>query len=161
MSDLCQASFLAVQGFYKPAYLVSRSGIENFFKCIGIAEGQAVLSLTSVFELISVVRGTPFLQTDAVAMKLFDSLKLEYKTLCEHVHTASVSKMAHTDVVGSFPRFDDQYATEVFAMLTRLSLAVTQLLILKHDRAFRTLHHNHYDLVCDALPAQFKRYINQ
>lgn len=159
LSDFCQAFIMAVQGFYKPAYLSLRSAVENFFRCIGLAQDQAVLGMSSVFELIEIVKETSLPKTDKMGKKYVDALHNEYKNLCGYVHTATAAHMALTTLAGSFPRFIAVDAVPCFASLGKVSERMLGILCLLLPATFRNLHHIHFDIVCDALPATAKRHI--
>ena len=160
VSDICQSLFLASQGLYKPAYLCLRSGVENIFRCIGLSQDQAVLSLTSVFELIDLVGDTDLVKKGVEAKKAFRSLRGEYSALCGFVHTTSSSHMAQTDLVGVFPQFIAGDAERIFSRISKVCQDVTILAILISPRNFYKLHHRLLDDVCNSLPATFKRSLS-
>ncbi|WAX97307.1 hypothetical protein N7E70_010840 [Aminobacter sp. NyZ550] len=160
ISDILQSFLLATQGMYKPGHLSLRSGLENFVKCIGLSQDQNVLSLTSVYELMDVVKDTAFISKDTEARKLFQTLRAEYTSLCGHVHTSSSMYMALTTVVGVFPRYVPNEAQKLLEQITRVSSAITKILILLFPNTFKLLHYKHHDAICDVLPKSFKRYVN-
>lgn len=160
VSDILQAFVLGSQGFYKPSYLILRSGLENFIRCIGISQDQSVLSLTSVFELIKVAKDTPFVNSNAHLKKAFAELQSEYVALCQHVHTATTSHMAHTSFVGVYPRFVKVDAVKLYESISRTSANILKILTWVLRAHLKKMHHMHYDTVCDALPKKFKQAIN-
>lgn len=160
ISDLMQSLMIGVQGFYKPALLTLRSALENCVKCIGLFEDQNVLSITSVYDLMDVVKDTNFVSTNAEAKRAFRQIRGEYADLCGYVHTSSAAHMALTKFAGKFPRALPKDAQNLFGRISSFSTQVTKILILMFTKQFRALHHTHFDTVCDALPLSFKRQLN-
>lgn len=160
ISDLCQALVLAIQGYYKPAYLSLRSGVENFVRCIGLSQDQNVLALTSVFELLDLVKATPLLTGDKVANKYYQILRTEYKTLCGYVHTSTSAHMAHTTFTGVFPRFVEPDAKLFFSSFNKVASSMCCLLCFAVKDKFKTLHHKHFDVVSDGLPQKVRQTLN-
>lgn len=160
LSDILQALMIAIQGYYKPALLSLRSSLENFVRCIGIFENQAVLSLTSVYELMDVVKETRFIKNDNQATISFRQIKAEYATLCGYVHTSSAAHMALDTIVGNFPRISTADAHNFFGKLSNFSTHIVKFIVLMFPGIFNSLHHSQYDIVCDSMPPAFKRHIN-
>lgn len=161
ISDICQSIVLAAQGFYKPSQLSLRSGLENWFRCMGLAEGQVVLSLTSVYELIDLVATLPFFSRRAAAKPYFDTLRNRYALLCGYVHTSSAAHMALTTAAGAFPRYLEKDADVTFAAIEEVCGKITSIFCLLAERTYRGLHHSHFDLVNDVLPARVRAALNQ
>lgn len=152
VSDTCQAIFLWNQGLYKPSHLVLRSGIENFFRSIGLFEGQAVLAIGSTFELARVIRETNLVQETSVATAQFERLWRAYGELCKYVHTSDEYHMSLTTAVGVFPRFEQEKASESAVEIRACTTAYCALLCLMFPVRYRQFHHTDYDLVSDILP---------
>ncbi len=152
VSDICQAIFLWSHGLYKPCNLILRSSIENFFRSIGLQEGQAILEIESTFELARVIRATNIVQGSPAARVQFDRLWSVYGELCKYVHTADRSYMSLTTAVGVFPRFDQEEARETSEMMRKCITANYGLLCLMFPKYYRKFHHGDYDAVSDVLP---------
>jgi hypothetical protein len=155
-SDACQSVLLFVQGFYKPAYLILRSSIENIIKAIGIAEDQNVLSLTSVFEIIEVVKYTNIIQSSKSAKKQFSRLKADYTTLCKYVHTADSAHMSHTSVAGVFPFLDKIQAASFDSIFRSVMVGECSLLCILLRKRLKRMHHKHLDMIMDIVPRDTK-----
>ena len=68
--------------------------------------------------------------------------------------------MALTTYAGEFPRYVDKDAKSVFKKSSKISVNILKMLVLMFPVEFRSMHHSHFDTVCDALPVGFKRYIH-
>ena len=159
MSDICLSSFLYYQGLYKPSLLILRSGVENYFKCIGIAYDQNVLVIGSVYELINVVKSTPQVVADNIVRLQVQKLHNIYAILCEHVHTSDANKMSLTSVVGKFPRFKSTIAKFASSQINSACLAVIAINCVILPGLMTRFHHTHRDAVLDSLPAKVKRHL--
>lgn len=160
ISDICQSLVLAVCGLYKPAQLSLRSGLENWVRCMGLAEDQSVLALKSTYELIELVKATPAFQDDDFAKQYFSTLRGRYANLCNYVHTSSVAHMALTTAAGAFPRFIEAEADNTFSAIDEVCTRMTYLFCILANRTYRGLHHRHFDIVNDALPRKLKAHLN-
>jgi hypothetical protein len=155
-SDVCQSVLLFAQGLYKPAYLVLRSAIENFIRCIGIAGDQAVLSLSSVFELMAVVRDTRVVRQSTTLLAAFDKLRRVYGELCSYVHSSEHEYMSLTAYLGVYPRFNEQNASDFAKVCRDVIVSFCGALTLLFSVRFRELHHRDMDVIADILPRQVK-----
>lgn len=156
ISDICQSLLLTVQGFYKPAQLSLRSGLENWVRCIGLAQDQGVLSLTSVFELMDLVKATPIVTSSKMSKQYFDTIRSRYSILCGYVHTTNASHMALTTAAGSFPRYISRDACLTFDAIDEVCSRVTWTFCLVAGDTYRGMHHSHFDIVSDSLPPKLK-----
>lgn len=160
ISDICQSIILSSAGFYKASLLCLRSGLENWFRCIGISADQNVLSLKSVFELIDVVKSINIIENNKYGSVYFSTLRQRYKTLCAHVHTANTAHMALVIAAGAYPRYLHEDADKSFSAIDEVCSRIIALVCLIAEPTFRKLHHRHYDLVCDSLPRNLKAHLN-
>lgn len=160
ISDICQSIVLTVCGLYKPAQLSLRSGLENWVRCMGLAEDQSVLALKSTYELIDLVKATPAVKGNDLAKQYFGTLKGRYATLCSYVHTSSAAHMALTTAAGAFPRFIEAEANNTFDAIDEVCTRMTYLFCIQAERTYRGLHHTHFDMVSDALPRKLKAQLN-
>jgi hypothetical protein len=158
-SDICQSLLLSFQGMYKPALLILRSGIENFFRCIGIAYDQNVLSLTSVYELINVVTEINEFKQNQIARRHVEVLQNIYSILCGYVHTADVTHMSMTGVVGVFPRFEQAKSKRFFDISKDVIVSVCSINCITLKQRFNKMHHTHKDVLYDVLPRNVKNFI--
>jgi len=156
ISDICQAIVLTASGFYKPAQLTLRSGLENWLRCLGLAEDQVVLTLKSVFELIELVKSIPAISDNKFAKEYFSTLRNRYALLCGFVHTSNASHMALTTVAGAYPRYLKTEAAETFSAIDEVCSRMVYLFCIIAPKTFRGLHHSHFDIVSDALPKKLK-----
>ena len=157
VSDVCQANFLWNQGLYKPSYLVLRSGIENFFKCIGIYESQEILDLKSVFEIIHVIQETKIIKKNDQTHKAFQNLHRIYINLCLYVHTSTIQHMSLTIAVGVFPRFKASEAEQGMKIIRDTTKWCCSLLCFMFPDQYRTMHYKSLDIIADILPPATKR----
>lgn len=160
ISDVCQSLVLSVCGLYKPAQLSLRSGLENWVRCMGLAEDQSVLALKSTYELLDLVKATPAVKSNDLAKQYFSTLRARYATLCSYVHTSSAAHMALTTAAGAFPRFIEAEASNTFDAIDEVCTRVTYLFCIQAERTYRGLHHTHFDMVSDALPRKLKAHLN-
>jgi hypothetical protein len=159
ISDLCQSLFLFCQGIYKASYFALRSAIENFIKCIGLAEGQEILTLTSVFELIGLVKETKAIKDSPSAKLQYEKIRNSYARLCKFVHTSDASHMSMTSIVGKFPNFSKDEAIRYEVIFRSIATSFCCILCTLLHARFKKMHHNHFDLVCDILPRSVKKEI--
>jgi hypothetical protein len=160
ISDICQSIVLASAGFYKPAQLSLRSGLENWIRCIGLAEDQIVLTLKSVFELIDLVKSVPAIAKNPIAKDHFGVLRQRYSMLCGYVHTSSSAHMALTTAAGAYPRYIEKEASETFSAISEVCMRIACLFCIIAEKTYRSLHHTHFDIVSDALPKKTKAALN-
>lgn len=152
VSDTCQSMFLWSHGLYKPTNLILRSGIENFFRGVGIREGQAILEIESTYELARVIRETSLIKSSKAATAQFERLWSAYRELCRYVHTSDELHMSLTTAVGVFPRFVEQEASASANTMRSCISAYTILLCLMFPKYYRGFHHSDFDIVSDVLP---------
>lgn len=160
ISDICQSVFLASTGLYKASQLSLRSGVENWIRCLGIAENQAVLAIKSTFELIALVSSVPSIVNNRIASAYFNVLRSRYASLCGYVHTANAAHMALITASGEYPRYIEKEASETFGAISEVCSRVLYLFCIVAEKAYRGLHHRDFDLVSDALPRTLKRALN-
>lgn len=156
-SDFAQALLLACQGLYKPAYLITRSAVENFVRCMGIYADQKVLALSGVFQLFDVVGEIAVVRSSKLGRILFGQLRSSYSALCAHVHTSSSSHMALTEVVGGYPRFIAGDSAALFRMLNDATSVIIAFLVIMFPREYAHMHHTRSDIVSDAMTTSLKR----
>lgn len=161
ISDVCQAMVLSSQGYYKPAQLSLRSGLENWIRCVGLAQDQSVLSLKSVYELIDLVRSTPIISGGGFPKQYFDTLRNRYSQLCGYVHTTNAAHMALTTAAGSFPRYMAKEANSTFHAIEEVCSRITWIFCIIAKDTFRGMHHTHFDIVSDALPNKLKAHLHR
>jgi hypothetical protein len=157
LSDMCQSVFLWTQGLYKPCYLILRSSVENFFRVIGIYEHEGILNLKSTYELIDAIKSTPLVKQSSNIDKLFGQLHQDYKTLCQHVHTASQKQMSLTTAVGVFPKFDPQESLLASKQLSKIIKTYCAFLGFMFRSEYNKLHHSELDIISDILTASTRR----
>ncbi|WP_154721150.1 hypothetical protein [Ciceribacter sp. T2.26MG-112.2] len=160
ISDICQSIFLASSGFYKSSQLTLRSGLENWMRCLGLAEDQAVLALKSTYELLDLVGSVPAIKDNKIAKGYFNDLRSRYASLCGYVHTANASHMALVIAAGEYPRYVEKEADETFAAISEVCSKILYLFCIVAEKTYRGLHHRHFDLVSDALPKTLKKALN-
>ncbi|MBV9859719.1 MAG: hypothetical protein JO038_06420 [Alphaproteobacteria bacterium] len=159
-SDVSQSILLFAQGLYKPAYLMLRSAVENFVKCIGIAEDQEVLSLKSAFDLMAIVRDAPAVKRSANLGALFGRLRRIYKELCGYVHSSEHQYLSLTSYIGVYPKFHSEQASKYAKMCRDVLASICGALTLLFPSRFRELHHRDADLIGDILPKQVKHEVH-
>jgi hypothetical protein len=157
VSDICQAIFLSSHGLYKPTYLVLRSGVENFIRCLLIYEKSSVPGTTSIFQLIATAKKSAIANQTAITAAHFSQIEGLYKRLCMYVHTSDEHHMDLTTAVGVYPRYDrklGQSASKEIIIATRNVAALLSYMFLNELRRF---HHEDFDAVLDCFSAQTKR----
>lgn len=159
VSDLCQALFLWSHGLYKPSCLILRSSVENFFRSIGLYERQAILGITSVYELVEVIRNVPIVQSSSTTKILFEQMHGVYKTLCRHVHTSDKNHMALITAVGALPTFDKAKANTSGKHIRNQCQLSNGFLCFMFSKKLRKFHHSDRDSVLDALRPSIRREV--
>lgn len=157
VSDMCQSVFLWNHGLYKPNYLMLRSSVENFFRCIGFYEHQAILELSSTFDLIAVIKNTPLVKQSTHLLKLFQQLHQSYKMLCQHVHTSTQTHMSLTTAVGVFPKFDKEEASLASEQIRKNIIAYCAFLGFMFRSEYKKLHHSELDIISNILSPSIRR----
>lgn len=156
LSDICQAFFLAIQGFYKPAFLSLRSGIENYIRCIGISGDLKVLNADNVFDLFELVKTDSMIKRSSLAMNSWQTLRHEYTVLCQYVHTSSISHMSQVEFLNNFPGYSEAEADNFFETVQKVTASIVVLSIVSFPACYKKLHHSLYDAVCDTLSRSTK-----
>lgn len=152
ISDLCLAIFLYSHGTYKPSFLILRSSLENFIKCICIHEDQKVLNIKSVYEIVGIGKQTGIITSSDSASKHYKKIMDYYSDLCGFVHTADIAHMTLTNAVGVYPLFDKANATECEKMMRACITSMCCILCVMFRARFRSMHHSEQDLISDILP---------
>lgn len=158
-SDLCQSMLMSLQGLYKPAYLLLRSGVENFFRVVGIYDDQNVLSLTSVYELIAVVKTTKSVKSSSNSKKQIVKLVAAYAELCNHAHSSGERYMSLENLVGNFPGFNEKRNGDYQALFRTVVVSICSILCLLFRVQFLRMHHRSIDFISDVLPKDIRREI--
>lgn len=156
ISDLAQSVLIGVQGMYKPSFLILRSGVENYFKCILVAHGKKIDQIDNVFKLIDLVKKTAVAKTSEAGKAHVQRLCSEYSALCKYVHTSDKMHMAQTNFLGVFPRWDGVVAPKFYSSLAAVSIGIAALNCLIFREQFKKMHHTNYDQICDVLPKTTK-----
>jgi hypothetical protein len=159
-SDVCQSILVFSQGLYKPSYLMLRSAVENFLKCVAIAENQAVLSLTSVFDLMAVVKDTPAISGSANLRTSFRNLRRIYAELCSYVHSSDHEFMSLTAYLGEYPGFDNIKSADYVKSCRSAIVSMCSMLTLLFPTRLREFHHRDLDFVADILPKNVKHELH-
>jgi hypothetical protein len=159
VSDMCQALFLWSHGLYKPSYLILRSSVENFFRCMGFYEHQPILELNATFELIAAIRGTLLVNQSSNSLKLFQQLHQSYKVLCQYVHTSSRKQMSLTTAVGVFPKFEKKEASLAAEQLRKIITTYCAFLCFMFRYEYKRLHYFELDMISDILTPSIRREI--
>ncbi len=157
-SDLCFALFIALQGMYKPSLILLRSSLENFLRCILVANDLKYNS-TSVFELIDLVKSTK-LKADIEGSTHIDHLISRYGELCAYVHSADELHMSFTKVVGAFPRHNKKQMQIVSSNMRGFCVDVCSLLGLMLPDVYQGMHHSHKDLIMDVVPKGIRQRLS-
>lgn len=161
VSDLAQSLLIASQGMYKPANLILRSSLENYFRCCIIEEGKDVGSFKTVFDLIDRgVKQAKVAKSTPVGLLCFQQMRSEYTKLCKHVHTSDKLHMAHTNLLGLFPRYDATQAAHFFRSFTSVSLYITTMNCLMFRSQLFAMHHSNRDQIFDVLPRTTRRALS-
>lgn len=156
VSDTCEGIFIALQGLYKPALLITRSSIENFIKLIGLYEKQNILTLTSVYELIEFVKNLPIVNKTSVTKRSYETLRRNYKALCSHVHTSDVNHMSLTNAVGYFPRYEESKLDNFIEIVNSVIKTMCTFYCYMFNKEFHKMNHKDHDYICDVLPKSVK-----
>ncbi|MFD1694328.1 hypothetical protein [Roseibium aestuarii] len=160
ISDICQSIFLASTGLYKSSQLSLRSGLENWMRCLGLSQDQAVLALKSTYELLDLVSSVPAIKDDKIVYGYFNVLRSRYALLCGYVHTSNAAHMALVTASGEYPRYLEKEANETFGAISETCSRVLYLFCIVAEKTYRGLHHRDFDLVSDALPKSLKKALN-
>lgn len=159
VSDLCQAQLMFVNGFYKPYHMLLRSAVENSFRFVGLQQGQSVMSIGSVYELVAVLRDTKLMKDNKEALTFFNLLHVNYKNACNYVHTSTANHMSLTTSIGVFPGFDKKKAEVAAKEITSVMTAIIGLLAVIFPAYMKRFHHKDLDFVLETIPKRTRRVL--
>lgn len=161
ISDMCQAILLWNHGLYKPSYLILRSSIENFLKCVGLQQGQAILKLSSTYDLFAVINGTKIVKDNVSVDKAFKYLRSKYTILCDYVHTTKTTNMSLTTSVGIFPVFIDDKADFSSKLIQGIIRNYVTILCFMFPNILRIMHHSNYDSIFSVLLKETRKFVSK
>lgn len=157
-SDISQSIFSFCHGSYKSSFLLLRSAIENFVKVIGLHQGQKVLTITVVHDLLQVVSATDIVAKNASVKANYSDLKHSYAALCSYVHTSDKKFMTCVTIVGEHPTFKKDKGGEASDLICKTILNFLVILSFMFWHDFKSgLHHTELDLLNDNLESEVKK----
>jgi hypothetical protein len=159
VSDLGTAFFVWLHGPYKGSRQILRSGIENYFKSVGVIEDESILRLKNTYEVIEIAGSNTFFKSPE-NHRLFQTLSSIYSELCRDVHTATISEMEHNDALGHFPKFSKKQAQSFEKLFRKSSISIISTMCLMFPNAYRKMHFKNRDIVASVLPAAIRRVLN-
>ncbi|XXM72672.1 hypothetical protein ACQ0QQ_01890 [Lysinibacillus sphaericus] len=151
VSDLVQTIPLFVQGFYKAAFCLLRSAIENFYKFylinIGSVDLTGIKFTDGIYENIkelTMVNSSSFLKEN------FSKVKSLYSTLCQYVHSAE-SFCAFEEALNSFPKCNEDDIKNFNSHFETFNKAVNNILCYSFNTLYYKMNHINFDLVTSNL----------
>ena len=159
LSDVAQAYILGVQGFSKPSRLILRSAVENYIRCVGIANDQAVLSVTVVRELFNIVQELPIVKSGREIPKQFASLRQLYTNLCNYSHTSSPDFMSLQNFLGRFPIYERMITQSNFDDINLFCVASSGLNCVQFKKLLFESHADWRDTILDVQTRRVKSEI--
>lgn len=151
VSDLVQTIPLFVQGFYKAAFCLLRSAIENFYKFYLINVGRIDLTGVKYTERIyesikelTLVKSSKFLNEN---LSIIKSL---YSTLCQYVHSAE-SFCAFEEALNNFPKYDENDIKKFNDYFVTYNKAVNNILCFSYNTLYYRMNHINFNLVTSNL----------
>lgn len=151
ISDLVQTIPLFVQGFYKAAFCLLRSAIENFNKFylinIGKIDLTGVKYTDQIYENIKsleIIKSNEFLSVN------FNFIKSLYSNLCQYVHSAE-SFCALEEALSNFPKYDEQDIKDFISNFEIYSIAVNNILSFSFNAIYYNMNHINFEIVTSNL----------
>lgn len=146
ISELGSTLFLLANGLYKPAKLVMRSTLENFFKISASLHSPDIYAKKSTYEVIELAKQSEAFK-ESPEKEIFGSLHSCYASLCRSVHTANPENMQKISALGYFPNIDStelSETTKTYNLITSSYIAVLSLLF---RETFHKIHYKNKDII--------------
>lgn len=137
-SDLLLAFFCVTQGMYKPAKLLLRCCIENYFKVLLLTHDEKVICDKSVFLIFDMAKEDIFSLTD-YGTKCFDLLYNNYKILCRTVH-GDPATMQPIKALAFLPKYNEMAHKEFTDIYIKTVETCLGFLYLKYPMIIDNMH---------------------
>ncbi|PFE28561.1 hypothetical protein CN279_04945 [Bacillus anthracis] len=151
ISDLVQTIPLFVQGFYKAAFCLLRSAIENFYKFYLINVGEIDLTGVKYTDRIyENIKELPLVKSNNFLSDNFSAIKSLYSTLCQYVHSAE-SFCTFEEALSSFPKYEEEDIKNFNNHFEIYSKAVNNILCFSFNTMYYRMNHINFELVTSNL----------
>lgn len=151
VSDLVQTIPLFVQGFYKAAFCLLRSAIENFFKFYLINFGQVDLTGTKYTDRIyESIKELPLVKSEKFLSDNFSAIKSLYSTLCQYVHSAE-SFCSFEEALSSFPKYVEEDIAAFNTHFETYNKSVNNILCFSFNTIYYRMNHINFEIVTSNL----------
>lgn len=151
VSDIVQTIPLFVQGFYKAAFCLLRSSIENFYKFflsnIGGQDMSGVKFTDGIYEQI---KNLELVKSNEFLIRNFGLIKSTYSSLCLYVHSAE-SFCAFEEALINFPKYSDKEITDFIKYLDILIRSINNVLCYTLNHIYYRMNHINFELVTSLL----------
>jgi hypothetical protein len=161
ISELGSTLFLLANGLYKPAKLVMRSTLENFFKITASLHSPDVYAKKSTYEVIELAKQSEIFK-ESPEKGIFASLHSCYVSLCKSVHTADPENMQKISALGYFPNINNTELSETTKTYNLITSSYIAILALLFRETFHKVHYKNKDIIQSSIAKNItlKLYVN-
>ena len=155
-SDVLSAMMILHIGLYKATLMSARSAIENLFRVIAGMQGIDFRSLTTVFELVELVKQSPLSKSSGLFKTSLELVIHNYSDYCGYVHSNGDEYLSLDRKLADLPRWNKETGTVRADSLLKMAQAAICILLILRPSTLSMLRHDQKDLVLDALPMKMK-----
>jgi hypothetical protein len=156
ISDVANAFALTTFSLYKPARVMTRSGIENIVRAVVSSLGGDY-QVKSVYTLFD--SAIALLSDKPIPRRLVCDLRVIYGELCLTVHSAHQDHVALRIPFEQAFSYEDKQFNLTVDFLSRSSSLINKLMFSVFTELLHSLEHKNRDFVLDSLPKWLKRAV--
>ena len=147
-SDIGKTLFLMTHGSYKASKMLLRSSIETFLKGFNLDQIKDLDKDTSVFSIFERVKNLEFFKKSD-NKKIFNSIRGEYKLLCQTVHSSQRENMSKILGLKYFPNYSSKSSQQIVRITSSLVQNYITLLCLKYNFYLHQMHYKSREVIME------------
>lgn len=118
-----------------------------------------MLSLTSVYELIEVIKECDVVKKTDLGKAEFSKLRQSYSDLCKYVHTASDEHMSMIEALNKIHIYEKKKLDAFASEFSSVCMAVTSIITVHFFEEFKEMHHKYHDGVLAGVTPSMRKQI--